>query len=98
MEIQDEIRHLSELSRVKLDQNEIQKYDQDLSAILDYVKDLNEAPQIESQQNFQNQELKNISRQDVAAESLSLEKVLKNAPETAKFQGGDYLKVEKVFS
>lgn len=41
---EDEVRHIAKLARLELTENEIEKMQKDLSAILDYFKLLEKAP------------------------------------------------------
>lgn len=88
-----EIEHISQLARIKLDEDEVEKYENDLTVILDYVKDMEYAPTVDTQEISQISDLKNISRKDFIQPSLSQEKVLQNAPA----RKDNFIKVKKVF-
>lgn len=82
MKIQkDEVEHIAELARIKLNDQEKEKYAEELSAILDYVEELEKAPTDEIKTIDQITDLKNIARQDEVVASLTNDDVLLNAPE-----------------
>ncbi|MFA6492939.1 MAG: Asp-tRNA(Asn)/Glu-tRNA(Gln) amidotransferase subunit GatC [Patescibacteria group bacterium] len=89
----EEIEHIGQLSRIKLDSSDVDNYDQELTPILDYVEELESAPTENLQSISQISGLENISRTDEIQESLLVEKVLQNAPE----KQNNFIKVKKVF-
>jgi len=94
-----EIQHISFLSRLKLSEEEIVKYEQQLENILEYMSKLKEV-------NTENVEpishavlllkdkiiLNTNYREDVAVDSKLQKEILSNAPESLN----TYFKVEKV--
>ncbi len=89
----EEVEHVAELSRIKLTEEEKNKFTTQLSAIIDYVEELNEAPTEDIKSIDQIAGLKNITRSDEIEKSLEINQVLQNAP--AKQER--FLKVKQVF-
>lgn len=89
----DEVEHVAQLARIEINKQEKEKYTEDLSAIIDYVTELENAPTQNIESISQISGLSNIARTDEIVPSLSNEKVLLNAPEK---QDG-FIKVKKVF-
>ena len=78
------VKHVALLSRLKLDDKELELYSGQLAAILSYISKLNEI----DTQNVQPTThplagLKNVFRKDILKESLSADAALKNAPDKA---------------
>ena len=89
----DDVLNLANLSRLKLSEEEIQRYQSELSEILDYVEMLNKVDTRGLEPTYQVTGLKNITRPDeVKAYPANLEGLLKNAP---AIQDGQF-KVKKV--
>lgn len=90
-----EVEHIAKLARLGLSEKEIEKFQGDLSSILDYVSQLQEADieKIEPILNITGAQ--NVLRKDVAKknELETVKKILKEAPE---LQDG-YIKVKAVF-
>ena len=91
----EEVKHVAELARLELSEAEVQKFQQELSSILDYIAQLQEVNTEGVSPTFQTTGLKDVLRQDVADEEceLSSDDVLANAPDT---QDG-CIKVKPVF-
>ncbi|GAB5047330.1 Asp-tRNA(Asn)/Glu-tRNA(Gln) amidotransferase subunit GatC [Thermodesulfovibrio sp. TK110] len=82
----EEVKHIAMLSRLELDEREIELYQDQLSRILDYVEKLNEIDTAAIEPTSHVIELNNVFREDAVKESLPREEVLKNAPQaTDKF-------------
>jgi len=80
----EEVRHVAELARVDLDEDEVATFAEQFGAILDHFETLEEVPEVESEP-----DLVNVMRPDEVRESLSQDEALRNAPETedGKFKG-----------
>ncbi len=97
----DQVRHIAKLARISLTKEEEEKFQKELSLILDYVGKLKEV-KIEgvspffqsSQQNF-NGEPQILVREDKVNEETpeTKEKLIESAPEKEK----RYLKVKPIF-
>src|SRR6056297_4126175 len=72
----DEVRHVANLARVELEDDEVDRFTTQFEEILDAFEALDEVPSVEG-----STELTNVLRPDVAHESLTHEAVLANAPE-----------------
>jgi len=82
----EEVRHVAELARVDLDEEEVERYAEQFADILGYFETLEEVPDVEA-----DPELVNVLRPDEVRESLSREDALANAAETeaGRFRGPD---------
>jgi len=89
----DIVRRVAHLSRLSLDDKELDVYCGQLSAILSYISKLNEI----NTENVQPTShavptLRNVFRKDVLRPSLEVENVLRDAPA----KEGDYFKVPQI--
>ncbi|UPV73809.1 Asp-tRNA(Asn)/Glu-tRNA(Gln) amidotransferase subunit GatC [Halorussus limi] len=73
----EEVRHVADLARVGLDDDEVEKFTDQFADILDYFETLDEVPEVDREA-----DLVNVMREDEVRESLSQEEALANAPET----------------
>jgi len=80
----EKIKHIAKLSKLEFSDSEIKKFGQQLSAILEYVKLLDEADVSGIESTRQTTGLKNVYQEDVPQKEnrLTQEEVLANAPET----------------
>lgn len=89
-----EVQNIAHLARIQLSEDEAEKYTKDLSAILDYVKQLEEVDTENVPITAQVTGLTNITRDDDVENSPNLEDALSQAPS----RDGDGIKVKEVFS
>jgi len=91
----EEVRHIAELARLELSEEEISRFQKELSSILDYFSKLREVDTKGIEPTYQTTKLENVFREDRVEEKggLTQEEVLSNAPE--KKDG--YIKVKPVF-
>lgn len=91
----EQVEHIAQLARIRLTSAEKTKFSQELSAILDYVTQLNEVKTNDVQSISQITGLKNIVRQDKVQvkDSQQRQRILKLAPQIE----ADYFKVKSVF-
>ncbi|WP_323192360.1 Asp-tRNA(Asn)/Glu-tRNA(Gln) amidotransferase subunit GatC [Halostella sp. PRR32] len=73
----DEVRHVADLARVDVDDDDVDRFTEQFADILDYFETLDEVPEVE-----RDADLVNIMRPDEVRESLSQEEALANAEET----------------
>jgi aspartyl-tRNA(Asn)/glutamyl-tRNA(Gln) amidotransferase subunit C len=73
----EEVRHVAELARVRLDDDEVAAFADQFGDILDYFEALDEVPETEREE-----ELVNVMRPDEVEAGLSQEEALSNAEET----------------
>ncbi len=92
----DDVRHVARLARLAPDEATLQKLTLQLESILGNVAKISEANTTGVEPLAHAVPLHNVLRDDVVEESLPLEKVLQNAPETdppffkvPKILGGD---------
>jgi len=73
----EEVRHVAELARVRLDDDEVDEFAAQFGDILEYFAALDEVPETEREE-----ELVNVMRPDEIEEGLTQEEALANAEET----------------
>lgn len=90
-----EIKHIAHLARIELAPAEKEKFSRELSAILNYVAQLNEVNTDKIEPTSQVTGLENIIRPDKSKiqDKNERQDLLKSVPQTQ----GDYLKVKSVF-
>jgi aspartyl-tRNA(Asn)/glutamyl-tRNA(Gln) amidotransferase subunit C len=71
------VRHVAELARVNLDDDEVEEFATQFADILEYFDALDEVPEVERES-----DLVNVMRPDEVHEGLTQEEALANAPET----------------
>lgn len=87
------VSHVALLSRLELDEKELELYSSQLAAILSYINKLNEVDtKGVPPTSHPLSTLKNVFRKDVLKKSLQLDETLKNAPS----KEGDFFKVPQV--
>ena len=88
----DEVIHIADLSRIKLNDSEKERYSQDLTSILEFVDQLNEieTDKIEPIMNITG--LENVMDEDRAKQDPAAEKIIQNAPDAKD----GYFRVKKV--
>ncbi|MBM4402125.1 MAG: Asp-tRNA(Asn)/Glu-tRNA(Gln) amidotransferase subunit GatC [Candidatus Cloacimonetes bacterium] len=90
-----QVLHISNLARIKLTPAEVEKFQEQLSSILDYVSKLNEVDSKNIEPISQITGLENITREDtiIKEQSLRQDAALANAPE----KENGYFKTQPVF-
>ena len=73
----EEVRHVAELARVRLADDEVDEFAAQFGDILEYFDALDEVPEVEREE-----ELVNVMRPDEVRDGLSQEEALANAEET----------------
>jgi len=73
----EEVRHVAELARVDLDEDNVAAFTEQFADILAYFETLDEVPEVDREA-----DLANVMRPDEERESLSREEALRNADET----------------
>lgn len=89
---QDQVRQVARLSRINLNQAEVQQFAGQLSDILAYVEQLDELETNDVEPTTHPLRMSNIFRPDKAGESLTNDQALANAPQ----REGDFFAVPKV--
>ncbi len=77
----EEVLHVAKLARLEFSPEEIEKYQQELNDILNYIDMLGEVDAAEIQPLSQVNDDVNNLRDDEVRKSLTVEEALKNAPE-----------------
>lgn len=73
----EEVRHVAQLARVDLDDEEVERFAGQFAEILEHFEALDEVPEVDP-----DPELANVMRPDEVEEGLTQEEALRNAPET----------------
>ncbi len=89
---EEEVRYIADLASLKLSKKEVEMFSKQLSDIVDYVEKLDELDTKDIVPTAYTIPVKNVFREDKVKGSLSLEKVLKNAPE----KQADQFRVPKI--
>lgn len=87
------VKHVALLAKLKLDQKEIKKFQEQLSEILDYVNMLKELDTKGVEPTSQVTGLENVFREDKPLSSLSQEEALSGAKE----KHNNFFKVKAIF-
>lgn len=82
----DEVEHIAELARLRLSEDEKARYRDQLSEILDYAARLQAVDTSGISPTSSVLPARSVLRKDEPRPGLSLEEVLRNAPETEKGQ------------
>lgn len=77
----DEVKHVANLARLAVSDDEVQKFTKQLDAIITYAEQLNELDTENVEPTSHVLDMKNVMREDKAEEGLPQEEVLRNAPE-----------------
>jgi aspartyl-tRNA(Asn)/glutamyl-tRNA(Gln) amidotransferase subunit C len=89
----DEVRKVATLARLRLSDEELERMQQQLSSILDYMQVLQEVDVSDVPPTAQVTDVVNVMRPDEVRPSLPVEEALANAPA----QEDGYFKVKPVF-
>lgn len=76
-----EVEHMAGLSRLKLTEEEKEKFSQELTSILEYIDKLNKLETKEIKPLYQTTGLKNKEEKDKIEDFKKRERILKNAPQ-----------------
>ena len=80
----EDIRHVADLARLALSEEELEQYTMQMNDLLQYVEKLNALDTKEVVPSSHAMELSNVFREDVVMESLKPEEALANAPSSAR--------------
>ena len=78
---EEEVRKIADLCRIGLTDAEVQKFQKELSVVLDYVSELNKVDTTGIEEISQVTGLENIVREDTAEYSESRDAIIANFPE-----------------
>lgn len=76
----EEVKHIAGLARLKLNDEEVDKYAKELGDIASFVEKLNEVDIIGVKPTAHILDMKNVFRQDIVEQSYDREQILRNAP------------------
>jgi len=91
-----DVEHIAKLSRIELNEKEIEKFQKDLSAILDYFEMLKEIDTKNVKPTFHSLESyfkENVARDDLAKPDKNSQKLISLSPDKKE----NYIKVKSVF-
>jgi aspartyl-tRNA(Asn)/glutamyl-tRNA(Gln) amidotransferase subunit C len=90
----EEVKHIAKLARLGLSEKEIEKYQKELSKILDYIEKLKEVNVSNIKATFHPLKIKNVVREDAQLKKdiNDIKKLIELMPE----RKGKYLKVKKI--
>ena len=88
----EQVTHIATLCRIGMTEEDLERFGQQLSHILDQFEVLKKLDTTNVPPNAQSHELSSVFRDDVPGPSLSQEDVLMNAP----VREGEYLRVKAV--
>ena len=87
-----EIEYLSRLARIKLNEEEKERFEKELKKIIEYVSKLKEVDTENIEPTYHVLPVTNVFREDKVEKSLDIEEVLKNAPDRFK----NFFKVPRI--
>jgi aspartyl-tRNA(Asn)/glutamyl-tRNA(Gln) amidotransferase subunit C len=90
----DQVQHIAELAKLKLNDDEIDRMTQQLSAILDYAARLQELDTEAIPPTASVVPLQNVTRADRVVPSLPRDQVLANAPDQS--EDGEFFRVKAI--
>lgn len=77
----DTVKHVANLARLAITEQEAEKFSKQLDAILTFAEQLEELDTQNVKPTSHVLDIKNVMREDVAEKGLPVEEVLKNAPD-----------------
>jgi aspartyl-tRNA(Asn)/glutamyl-tRNA(Gln) amidotransferase subunit C len=89
-----DVRHVATLARIALTDEEVERFGEQLAALLEHVAALNELDVASVPATAQVVELRNVARDDVPAACLDRDTVLAQAPRTQ----GAFVRVPRILS
>lgn len=88
-----EVKHVAKLARIELSDRELKKFQQQMTAILEYIDRINEVDTEKVEPTWQVTGLENVQRSDKALEFMENERLIEAAPDSQ----GQQIKVKAVF-
>jgi aspartyl-tRNA(Asn)/glutamyl-tRNA(Gln) amidotransferase subunit C len=77
----DQVKHVANLARLAITEAETEKFTKQLDAIITFAEQLTELDTENVEPTFHVLNMKNVLREDIPAQGLPREEVLKNAPD-----------------
>jgi len=78
----DEVKHVADLARLEITEEEAEQFTEHLSAIITYAEQLNELDTEGVEPTTHVLDLKNVFRQDEVKRTITQEDAMKNAPDS----------------
>ena len=78
----EQVNHIAHLSRLEIQENEVDGYIEKLEKVVDLFNELNSVDTENIKPTYHVLDLVNVFREDVAQEGMNREEVLKNSKET----------------
>lgn len=88
-----DVSHIAKLANLPLKKEDLKKYENQLSAVLEYIEKLKEVETKNIKETSQTTNLENVTRKDLATPSLSSDEALSNT----KSKHNDLFKVKAIF-
>ena len=88
-----DVVHIAALANLDLTNGEIEKFQKQLSQIVDFVGKIQKAPVKDIASKREKQNLESVTREDIPSPSLSQKEVLRNA----SWKENDFFKVKAIF-
>lgn len=89
-----DVIHVAKLAKLKLTPSEVKKFQQQLSAILNYMEILGEVKTVKIEPTSQITGLKNVTRKDEVRQSLTQRQALSNAQSSER----GYFKIKAILA
>ncbi|MFJ5965895.1 Asp-tRNA(Asn)/Glu-tRNA(Gln) amidotransferase subunit GatC [Bacillus sp. NPDC093026] len=77
----EEVKHVAHLARLAITEEEAEMFTEQLDSIISFAEQLNEVDTENVEPTTHVLKMKNVMREDVPNKSLSIEAVMKNAPD-----------------
>jgi len=90
----EDIQHLANLSRLHLEESEIELYTKQFDEIVAYVDKIKEVASQTTSQVIESNEVKNILREDIVSSYENPEKIIEEAPS----HQDNFVKVKKILN
>jgi aspartyl-tRNA(Asn)/glutamyl-tRNA(Gln) amidotransferase subunit C len=87
-----QVKHIAKLSRLEMEEKEVERFSEQLSSIVDYIEKLNELETDSIEPLAHCLPIHNVLREDIVKDSLGVENALSNAPQ----REDEYFKVPKI--
>lgn len=82
----DQVKHVAHLARLAMDDQEVEKFADDLSKIITYAEQLTELDTSDVEPTTHVLDIKNVMREDKSRQWLTQDEALKNAPDSENGQ------------
>ena len=92
----EEVKHIAKLARLGLSEKEIEKFQKELSSILDYIEKLKEVDISKAEPTSHSIEMENVMRSDIEKIPNSKSQIPKKLMELAPETKNGYLKVKSI--